>query len=151
MTYRWYYGKDGGSWDREDFGASMYLQSYDELDHMIWEGYYTLLDGEWKLVARRDEGYAAVRYEYDENGFWIGCAYLDADENPVTYSKQGYAMQQRVYDENGQLQSKLYLDADGEPVDTKGQYAKEVWTHNQAGVVEKYNTYRAGELSRDMS
>lgn len=151
MTYRWYYGKDGELLDREDFGASMYLQSYDELDHMTWEGYYTLLDGEWKLAVRRDEGYAAVRNEYDENGFWMGRTYLDADENPVVYSKQGYATQKRLYDENGQLRWNLYLDADGEPVDTKEQYAKEVWTHNQAGIVEKYNTYRAGELSQDMS
>lgn len=145
-AYCWYYGEDGALLPRESGRASLYYRVYDQLDHAVWAGYYTYVDGEWQLLVPEDKGYAALRNNYGKNGFWMGCTYLNAEGAPVVSPEHGYAELQRTFDENGQLLSELFLGPDGQPVDAKHQYAKREWTYSQTGETAEYRTLQASDL-----
>lgn len=142
----WYYGTDQNLINREDTGASLCFRVFDTLDRQTKIAYYIYENDNWRLVNRKDLGYAAIIDIYDEKGFWIERSYLDAEEQPIVCPAEGYATQKRTYNENGLVSADLYLDEAGSPVDASGGRAKWEWEYDEKGSVVKRMGYHAEEL-----
>ena len=82
--------------------------TYDEWGNRTSEKYY---DMKGTPMIRKDNPFAGVVYEYDENGFCVKQRFLGVDGG-LTYVQgaNGYVDN---YDENGYLKSRSYVDAKG--------------------------------------
>lgn len=142
LTESRYYGIDGELTLRQDTGYAIARKGYNDSYQCIWDAYYDQVD---KYVIHKDEGYAyvlriydsgqvtkneyygiegaalvrngfaAIRYEYDDTGKIIVGSYLDASGNPVMHEKEGYASYRNTYDK-GALAKIEYLDVTGKLV-----------------------------------
>ncbi len=132
-TYIWYCGLDGRESIRKDYGAILNFMAYDEYDHMIWDAYYINGGSEYQPVIRKDVGYFAIRYTYNEQGTLERKQYLDTDRNPVMHKQNGYAECEWSYNEKGQLEYVRYWDEDQEPVNIPGGYAEIEYIYDASG------------------
>lgn len=82
--------------------------TYDEWGNRTSEKYY---DMKGTPMIRKDNTFAGVVYDYDENGFCIKQRFLGVDGG-LTYV-QGVNGYVNNYDENGYLKSRSYVDAKG--------------------------------------
>lgn len=82
--------------------------TYDEWGNRTSEKYY---DMKGTPMIRKDNPFAGVVYDYDENGFCVKQRFLGVDGG-LTYVQgaNGYVDN---YDENGYLKSRSYVDAKG--------------------------------------
>lgn len=72
---------------------------------------------EWgDLAIHGEEGYAMIRYEYDDYGQCISQFYYDTQEQPVISTKHYCAGIEYEYDERGNETDVCYLGLDGYPV-----------------------------------
>ena len=82
--------------------------TYDEWGNRTGEKYY---DMKGTPMIRKDNPFAGVVYDYDENGFCVKQRFLGVDGG-LTYV-QGVNGHVNSYDENGYLKSRSYVDAKG--------------------------------------
>ena len=93
-------------------GRAHIEREYDDHQRVIYEAYFGT-DMEPIMI---EEGYAALRQEYDaRTGLVSRTEYLDADGKPVLCT-DGYASFEQEYDLNGNLLRKAYFDEKGKPV-----------------------------------
>mgnify|MGYP002729280693 FL=1 len=82
--------------------------TYDEWGNRIGEKYYDMKDNS---MIRKDNPFAGVVYDYNEDGFCTKQRFLGVDGG-LTYV-QGVNGYVNSYDENGYLKSRSYIDAKG--------------------------------------
>lgn len=148
-TYIWYYGSDGERLVREDYGAMLNFMGYDEYDRMIWDAYYTYDGSDYKPAIRKDVGYFAVRYTYNERGQTERVEYLGIESEPVMHKENGYAESRRFYNEPGQLQFIRYYDEEGNLIEIPGGYAEIEYIYDDSGndVDWKYRDSSGNEVT----
>ena len=111
--------------------------TYDEWGNRTSEKYY---DMKGTPMIRKDNPFAGVVYDYDENGFCVKQRFLGVDGG-LTYVQgaNGYVDN---YDENGYLKSRSYVDAKGnaayfteetEEENQQPSYSKLVFTNDEHG------------------
>ena len=67
------------------------------------------LDENKELIMNRKEGYAAVKYKYDDKGRKAFEIYYD-DKNNVVNCTKGYGMIEYEYDDSGNIKKRHYHD-----------------------------------------
>lgn len=134
-----YLGKDGKPKSTQ-YGLGMKLFTYDNDDNLIKIEYQTIdgkpssdgnncpivlleydkwgnrmlekyTDTEGQPMLRKDDHFAGVTYQYDDEGFLVKQMYLGLDGH-LTYVK-GVSGQVNEYDENGYTSKKTMIDANG--------------------------------------
>lgn len=138
-----YLDLDGTPMMVRDWGYAQIHWEYDEFDNTIkvsyldldgkpavWKtGGYTVceskydnkkcverryLDERGNLIQRSDEGYASIRYTYDEFGQLAEEYYRDSNEEPTISSEYQCAGRKFAYDERGNCTDIWYVGLDGE-------------------------------------
>lgn len=87
------------------------LLSYDEWGNRLTEKY---TDKDGKLLIRKDNPFAGIMYEYDEDGFLVKQMYLGLD-GKFTYIS-GTCGRVNEYDQNGYVSKTTMIDATGKAV-----------------------------------
>lgn len=82
--------------------------TYDDWGNRISEKYY---DTNGRMMVRKDEPFAGVVYEYDDDGFPIKYQYLGIDGH-ITYVN-GVSGCIKQYDDNGYITTQAMIDASG--------------------------------------
>lgn len=129
--------------------------TYDEWGNRTSEKYY---DMKGTPMIRKDNPFAGVVYDYDENGFCVKQRFLGVDGG-LTYV-QGVNGYVNNYDENGYLKSRSYVDAKGnaayftektEEENQQPSYSKLMFTNDEHGNPLDVKILNAtGELSESV-
>ena len=131
-----YFDKDGNNAVLNN-GYDEYRQYYAEGKKPYRYEYY--LNGEPVL---RDNSYAAVEREYDENGNTITEKYFGVDLKPAP-CKAGYEMIRKEYNEGNRVSKEVYYDHNGEPMtNLKGVY-QTAYEYKENGKVTKETYFDA--------
>ncbi len=140
----YYLGLDKEKIVRRDLGISHIRKEYDLQDNLIKKSYFDLngpavynkkgyevyeevfvngqvvekryLDTDGNLVMHGDEGYAIVRYKYDEYGQCISEFYYDSNCKSIISGKYYCAGIEYEYDELGNKTDRRYLGLDGDSI-----------------------------------
>lgn len=165
-----YMGKERKFMVNRDLGYARLKAEYDELGNRVKEIYLDIdgkpalwkeggcasrefvydgrecveeryLDERGKLVPHKDNGYAIVKYQYDDQGRPLLETYYNVRESTTLHKRYHCAGRKFAYDETGRRTDEWYLDWDGAPMARRDLgYAQVHWEYDKFGnqVSESY-------------
>lgn len=131
-----YHGLNGELVCHSLFQYAVKLMRYDKRGNVQTQIY---LNAERRRMACSD-GYAEIRFKYDEKGHQIEESYWDADGAPTLNTRLGVARVVWTYDNKGHIISRLYFDIHGNHISNK----------NSGEAITKYEYDMHGNKIREM-